>query len=56
MTNEELVEQVQAGIDTAHNMEQLYLQNRNFIYQVAKKYSSRVYLKTEKCPKAKKKT
>lgn len=41
MTNEELVEQVQAGIDTAHNMEQLYLQNRNFIYQVAKKYSSK---------------
>lgn len=39
MTNEELVEQVQAGIDTAHNMEQLYLQNRGFIYQVAKKYS-----------------
>lgn len=41
MTNEELVEQVQAGIDPAHNMEQLYLQNRKFIYQVAKKYSSK---------------
>lgn len=39
MTNEELVEQVQAGIDPAYNMEQLYLRNRRFIYQLAKKYS-----------------
>lgn len=39
MENEELVEQIQAGINPTENMEQLYLQNRSFIYQQAKKYA-----------------
>ena len=40
MENEELVEQIQAGITPTENMEQLYLQNRSFIYQQAKKYAA----------------
>ena len=40
MENEELVEQIQAGINPTENMEQLYLQNRSFIYQQAKKYAA----------------
>lgn len=40
MENEELILQIQAGINTTENMEQLYLQNRSFIYQQAKKYST----------------
>ncbi len=40
MENEELVEQIQAGINPTKNMEQLYLQNRSFIYQQAKKYAA----------------
>ena len=40
MENEELVEQIQAGIKPTENMEQLYLQNRSFIYQQAKKYAA----------------
>lgn len=40
MENEELVQQIQAGINPTENMEQLYLQNRSFIYQQAKKYSA----------------
>lgn len=40
MENEELVKQIQAGINPTENMEQLYLQNRSFIYQQAKKYSA----------------
>ena len=40
MENEELVLQIQAGNNPTENMEQLYLQNRSFIYQQAKKYSA----------------
>ena len=40
MEIEELVEQIQAGINPTENMEQLYLQNRSFIYQQAKKYAA----------------
>lgn len=40
MENKELVQQIQAGINPTENMEQLYLQNRSFIYQQAKKYSA----------------
>lgn len=40
MENEELVQQIQAGNKPTENMEQLYLQNRSFIYQQAKKYSA----------------
>lgn len=40
MENEELVQQIQAGINVTENMEQLYLQNRSFIYLQAKKYSA----------------
>lgn len=42
MENEELVQQIQAGINPTENMEQLYLQNRSFIYQQAKKYAAYV--------------
>lgn len=38
--NEELVQQIQDGINPTENMEQLYLQNHSFIYQQAKKYSA----------------
>lgn len=44
MENEELVQQIQAGINVASNLEQLYLQNRSFIFQIAKKYSAAVDL------------
>ncbi len=37
--NEELVRQIQAGINVSSNLEQLYLQNRPFIYNTARKYS-----------------
>jgi RNA polymerase primary sigma factor len=39
MENEELVLKIQAGENTSANMEQLYLRNRSYIYQQAKKYS-----------------
>lgn len=35
-----MVQQIQAGINPTENMEQLYLQNRSFIYQQAKKYAA----------------
>lgn len=38
MSNEELVFQIQQGIDTARNMEQLYLQNKGLIFSVVKRY------------------
>lgn len=37
--NEELVKQIQAGINVSSNLEQLYLKNRPFIYNTAMKYS-----------------
>ncbi len=37
--NEELVRQIQAGINVSSNLEQLYLKNRPFIYNTAIKYS-----------------
>lgn len=37
--NEELVRQIQAGINVSSNLEQLYLKNRPFIYNTAVKYS-----------------
>lgn len=39
MENEELVLQIKAGKDVAQNMEQLYLQNQNFIRKIANRYS-----------------
>ena len=41
MTNEEIVEQIQNGIDVKANMELLYLNNRGMISNVAYKYSSK---------------
>lgn len=38
MENEELVQQIQDGINPTENMSRLYLQNHSFIYQQAKKY------------------
>ena len=37
--NEELVRQIQAGINVSSSLEQLYLKNRPFIYNTAIKYS-----------------
>lgn len=42
MTNEELVEQIQSGINVQNNMGLLYEQNRNFIYKLALPYSNYV--------------
>lgn len=39
MSNEELVHQIQHGIDTVNNMTMLYMQNKGFIASVVKKYS-----------------
>lgn len=39
MTNEQLVELIQQDIDKQQNLEQLYLQNKGFIFQVAKRYN-----------------
>ncbi len=39
MGNEELVQKIQSEINPTENMEQLYLHNRSFIYQQAKKYA-----------------
>lgn len=41
MTNEELVEQIQNGVDVQDNMQKLYDSNRAFIVMRIKKYSSR---------------
>ena len=38
MTNEELVEQIQAGINVRGNLEVLYEQNKPFIYSVIKPF------------------
>jgi RNA polymerase sigma factor (sigma-70 family) len=38
MSNEELVQLIQHGIDMASNMEQLYMQNKGLIYSIIKKY------------------
>lgn len=42
MSNEELVEQIQKGINVSVNMEQLYLQNKGVIYKIARRYSNYV--------------
>lgn len=39
MTNEELVKQIQKGINQVDNMEQLYKQNKGYIRKIAYKYS-----------------
>ncbi len=38
MSNEELVKEIQQGINTSCNMESLYINNKPYIYQIAKKY------------------
>lgn len=40
MENEELILQIKAGKNVTKNMEQLYLQNQNFIYGIAKRYTA----------------
>lgn len=39
MTNEELVEQIQSGVNVQHNMGELYKQNERLIYSIISKYS-----------------
>jgi len=39
MTNEELVRLIQQGIDPTDNIEQLYNQNHNYIWKIARKYA-----------------
>lgn len=39
MSNEELVNRIQAGIDTAANMAELWQQNKGFIVRMARRYS-----------------
>lgn len=39
MTNEELVSLIQQGIDSSSNMELLYINNKSYIYHIAKKYN-----------------
>lgn len=39
MSNEELVKKIQQGINQSDNMEQLYSQNRGYIFKIAKKYA-----------------
>ena len=39
MSNEELVKQIQQGINQTDNMEQLYSQNRGYIFKIAKRYA-----------------
>jgi len=39
MSNEELVKQIQQGINQADNLEQLYKQNKNYIYKIASRYA-----------------
>lgn len=38
MTNEELVEQIQSGVNITENMYQLYEQNKGMIYKTAKRF------------------
>ena len=38
MTNEELVDRIQHGINVTECMERLYIQNKGFIFNVIKKY------------------
>lgn len=39
MSNEELVSQIQQGVNNCNNMELLYVNNKAYILQIAKKYS-----------------
>lgn len=39
VTNEELVKQIQRGINQTDNIEQLYQQNRGYIFKIANKYA-----------------
>lgn len=39
MSNEELVDQIQKGIDSSHNMEMLYKQNEPYFYKIVKRYA-----------------
>lgn len=38
MSNEELVQQVQAGVDVQNNMQQLWEQNKGYVHKVASRY------------------
>ncbi len=38
MSNEELVERIQHGINRTEYLQQLYIQNKGFIFNVIKKY------------------
>lgn len=38
MTNEQLVQRIQMGIDVKADLEQLWQQNKNFVYMIAKRY------------------
>jgi len=38
MTNEELVNKIQQGVNTSCNMESLYINNKPYMFQIAKKY------------------
>ncbi|WP_066714953.1 sigma-70 family RNA polymerase sigma factor [Clostridium sp. Marseille-P299] len=44
MTNEELVQQIQQGINTVDNLTLLYKQNEYYIYKIARKYSGYIEL------------
>lgn len=39
MTNEELVDKIQKGINPGDNMEQLYIRNKGYIYKIALRYA-----------------
>lgn len=39
MSNEEIVKQIQQGINPGDNMEQLYQQNHGYIYNIARRYA-----------------
>lgn len=39
MTNEELVERIQQGIDPGNNIDQLYQQNYRLIFQIVRKFA-----------------
>lgn len=38
LTNEQLVQRIQAGIDVKPDLERLWQQNKNFVYMIAKRY------------------
>lgn len=42
MSNEEIVKRIQQGVNPSDNMEALYMNNKPYIHQIAKKYSNYV--------------